>query len=308
MMGIFLWRNIFLGGFFMKKLLLVSVLSLFFVLSFSVTLVDDLGRVVEFETSVERIVSAAPVVSDYLVHLESQDRVVGVTDWDVHIETEKIGNVFPLNMEKIISLEPDVVFLTGGFQEPEVKKLEDFGIKTFVVNPTSLNDIPQVVQKLGIILEKTELAQNISSNFRKTISDIGKKTSLWKDKPRVFYAMISVQNISEIWTTGTGSFLNEAISVAGGLNVAAPLTGNNGWLAVGPEYILKENPDIIIVPSYFTGDNSLVDTINRTEQFSSLKAVKENNILTINNDKASQASPSILDIIENMYEYFKEKK
>jgi iron complex transport system substrate-binding protein len=120
--------------------------------------------------------------------------------------------------------------------------------------------------------------------------------------------MISVQNISEIWTTGTGSFLNEAISVAGGLNVAAPLTGNNGWLAVGPEYILKENPDIIIVPSYFTGDNSLVDTINRTEQFSSLKAVKENNILTINNDKASQASPSILDIIENMYEYFKEKK
>jgi iron complex transport system substrate-binding protein len=51
-----------------------------------------------------------------------------------------------------------------------------------------------------------------------------------------------------------------------------------------------------------------VDTINRTEQFSSLKAVKENDILTINNDKASQASPSILDIIENMYEYFKEKK
>jgi len=292
----------------MKKLLLVSILSLFFVLSFSITLVDDLGRVVEFESPVERIVSAAPLVSDYLVHLKSEDKVVGVTDWDVHIEAEKIGNVYPLNMEKIISLNPDVVFLTGGFQEPEVERLEEFGIKTFVVNPTSLNDIPQVVQKLGIILEKRNLAQNISADFRKTISDIGKETSLWKDKPRVFYAMISVQNISEIWTTGTGSFLNEAISLAGGLNVAAPLTGNNGWLSVGPEYLLKENPDIIIVPSYFTGDNSLVDTINRTEQFSSLKAVKNENILTINNDKASQASPSILDVIEKMYEYFKETK
>jgi iron complex transport system substrate-binding protein len=306
--GDFLWRNIFLGGFFMKKFLLVSVLSLFFVLSFSVTLVDDLGRVVEFEDSVERIVSAAPVVSDYIVHLESENKVVGVTDWDVHIEAEKIGNVFPLNMEKILSLNPDVVFLTGGFQEPEVKKLEDLGIKAFVVNPTSLNDIPQVVQKLGIILDKKDLSQKISSDFRKNISDIAKKTSLWKDKPRVFYAMISVQNISEIWTTGTGSFLNEAISVAGGLNVAAPLTGNNGWLSVGPEFILKENPDIIIVPSYFIGDNSLIDTIKRTEQFSSLKAVKNNNILTINNEKASQASPSILDIIEKMYDYFKEKK
>jgi len=292
----------------MKKLLLLSILSLFFVLSFSITLVDDLGRVVEFESPVERIVSAAPLVSDYLVHLKSEDKVVGVTDWDVHIEAEKIGNVYPLNMEKIISLNPDVVFLTGGFQEPEVERLEEFGIKTFVVNPTSLNDIPQVVQKLGIILEKRNLAQNISADFRKTISDIGKETSLWKDKPRVFYAMISVQNISEIWTTGTGSFLNEAISLAGGLNVAAPLTGNNGWLSVGPEYLLKENPDIIIVPSYFTGDNSLVDTINRTEQFSSLKAVKNENILTINNDKASQASPSILDVIEKMYEYFKETK
>jgi len=292
----------------MKRLILVSVLVLMFSFSFALTLVDDLGRVVEFNDPIEKIVSAAPVVSDYLVHLESQNKVVGVTDWDVHIDTEKIGNVFPLNMEKIISLEPDVVFLTGGFQEPEAEKLEEFGIKTFVINPTSINDIPKTIQQLGIILNKKELSQEIKTNFRKTIKDIGQKTSLWSNKPRVFYAMISAQNISEIWTTGTGSFLNEAISIAGGQNVAAPMTGNNGWLSVGPEYILKEDPEIIIVPSYFVGDKSLVDTIKRTEQFSDLKAVQNNNIMTINNDKASQASPSIIDVIDEMYNYFKEYK
>lgn len=292
----------------MKRFIFISLLVLLFSLSFSITLVDDLGRVVEFDKPINRIVSAAPVVSDYLVHLDSTDKVVGVTDWDIHINTEKIGNVFPLNMEKIVSLNPDIVFLTGGFQEPEVSKLEDFGIKTFVINPTSINDIPKTIQKLGLILNKTELSQKLSKNFRDKINDLGKKTSTWSNKPRVFYAMISVQNISEIWTTGTGSFLNEAISIAGGQNVAAPLTGNNGWLAVGPEYVLKENPDIIIVPSYFSGDKSLVDTINKTEQFNDIKAVKNGNILTINNDKASQASPSIIDIIEEMYNYFKEKK
>ncbi|MGM0640021.1 MAG: ABC transporter substrate-binding protein [Thermotogota bacterium] len=292
----------------MKKLILFGVLVLLFSFSFALTLVDDLGRVVEFDEKIGKIISAAPVVSDYLVHLDSQDKVVGVTDWDVHIEAEKIGNVFPLNMEKIISLQPDVVFLTGGFQEPEVKKLEEFGIKAFVVNPTSINDIPKTVQQLGIILDKKELSQEVTNDFRNTIKDMGQKTSTWKNKPRVFYAMISAQNISEIWTTGTGSFFNEAISIAGGQNVAAPMTGNNGWLSVGPEYILKEDPEIIIVPSYFVGDNSLVETINRTEQFSDLQAVQNNNIMTVNNDKASQASPSLLDVIEEMYNYFKEFK
>lgn len=294
----------------MKKLflavLLVLALSVF---AFQpVTLVDDLGRVVTFNKEVERIVVAAPAISDFIVKLGSKDKVVGVTDFDSYItDVEKIGNMVPLNVEKIVSLNPDVVLLTGGFQEGEVSKLEKFGIKTFVVNPTTLNEVFRDLSLVGVILGKDKTAQDYSQKLRARMLNIAKNTFAWKEKPRVIY-LSAYGSVSQMWTCGTGSYLNEIIAYAGGINVTAPYTGNNGWFAIGPEFVVKENPDIILVPAYYPGDKGAYDLIMKAEQFKDVKAVKEGKVFIIDGNKASLPNTGLIDLLGEINQLFSENK
>jgi len=277
------------------------------VLSAEYLLVDDLGRLVSFEGEVNRVISAAPAVSDYIKYLGLEDKVVGVTDWDINIDAEKIGNLVPLNLEKIVSLRPNVVFLTGGFQEPEISRLERYNIKSLVINPVSFNDIYREIVIIGSILGEREHAQALSNELRQSVLSIAKNSFTWKDKPTVLYLMVQ-NNVSEIWTAGTGSYINELIAYAGGLNLAAPYTGNNGFLLVGPEFVVAQNPDIIIVSSYYEGDETSKNTILNAEQFKNVKAVKEGKIVMVDGNKMHQASPSLIDILEQLYEYFGENR
>mgnify|MGYP001446321308 CR=1 FL=1 len=92
-----------------KKYLALLLLTVLSVLTFAqLALVDDLGRFVKFDSQVQRVVSAAPLVSDYIKYLGLEGKVVGVTDWDTSLESEKIGDMFPLNIEKIISFEEGI--------------------------------------------------------------------------------------------------------------------------------------------------------------------------------------------------------
>lgn len=290
----------------MKKLFVSLVLILVSVLALSqLSLVDDLGRLVMFEKDVERVVSAAPLVSDYIKHLGLEEKVIGVTDWDTIIQKEKIGNLIPLNIEKIVSLNPDLVFVSGGFQEPEVKRLEQHNIKTFVINPTNFNDIYRELIIIGTILGEKEKASALSNELREKVLNIAKETFTWTKKPRVLYLMVQ-NNIAELWTAGTGSYINELISYAGGLNLAASYTGNNGFLQVGPEFVVSQNPDIIIVDSYYEGDENAKNIIMNAPQFQNVKAVKEGRIIMVDGNKMSLASPSLIEILEQLYKYFGE--
>lgn len=293
----------------MKKFLPLLVVFFITAMVFGATFVDDLGRFVTVEENPARIVIAAPAVTGFIEYLGETERIVGVTDWD-HLahksNIEKIGNVVPLNLEKIMSLEPDIVFLTGGFQEPEVAKLERAGLKAFAVNPTSFEEIHRSIAMIGAVLGVPEKGRAAADQFKSAVLDIAKETfSIPMDKkPTVLYTMIS-GDIKDIWTCGTGSFLNQAIAYAGGLNVAAPYTGNDGWLPVGPEFVVMTNPDIILVPYYYEGgQEEAVKIIRNYRPFSSISAVKNDRVIAIDGNLVAHASPSFLDIVVKLNELF----
>ena len=287
-----------------KKYLALLLLTVLSVLTFAqLALVDDLGRFVKFDSQVQRVISAAPLVSDYIKYLGLEGKVVGVTDWDTSLESEKIGDMFPLNVEKIISLNPDVVLLSGGFQEPEVERLERYNIKSFVINPVSFNDIYKTITIIGAILGEPERAVELSNKFRQQYLGIAKNAFLWTKKPTVLYLMVQ-NNVGEMWTAGTGSYINELIAYAGGLNLAAPYSGNNGFFQIGPEFVVAQNPDIIIVDAYFEGDETAKNTLLNAPQLKNVKAIKNGKIVTVDGNKMSQASPSIIDVLSQLNQYF----
>ncbi|MBZ4649307.1 MULTISPECIES: ABC transporter substrate-binding protein [Thermosipho] len=288
----------------MKRLaIFLSVLLTTFI--FALSIVDDAGRLVSFDKIPERIVSAAPSSTKFLVKLGLGENIVGVTDWD-SFNAEKIGNMVPLNIEKIISLNPDIVITFGGFQLPEVQKLEKFGIKALVLNPTTLNDVARDVMLLGNVFGKEQIASEIANKIKQTISDYGVKSSKvpLEKRPKVFFTITVPNNeTKDLWTAGTGSYVNELITYAGGVNICAPYSGNNGWFSVNWEFLTYNDPDIIIVASYISPDET-IKQIKSHEIFKNLKAVKNNKIFVIDGNDISSISPDIVKYLEIFYNFF----
>lgn len=276
------------------------------VLSFGITVVDDAGRIVNISVAPRRVVSAAPNATRYLQALGLESRIVGVTEWDNYKKAENIGNLVPLNIEKIYSLKPDLVIVFGGFQLPEVEKLEKANLNAYVLNPTTLNDIIKAVGQLGAIFNVKTKSDALVKDLTKQMTDMGIKTSkISLDKrPKVFYtATVPDASAKELWTAGTGSYLNDLIAIAGGRNIAAPYTGNNGWLSVSWEWLVQQDPDIIIIGSY--GDEkATLQAVRDHAIMKNLRAVKNNKILVVDGDEISQVAPQTFKYLDIFYNFF----
>lgn len=280
-------------------------------LSYAFTIVDDAGRLVELVDVPESAVIGAPAVTDFMIYLGLEEKIVGVTDWDEYAkvgDVDTIGNLVPINIEKILTLEPDIVFLTGGFQEPEADKLTKYGLDVVVINPNTFEEIYKDIVQIAAIFGENKKGKSLADNFRKKYLDIAKKTHSIpnEQKPTVLYTMITGE-MKEIWTCGTGSFINQVITYAGGVNVAAPYTGNNGWFPINAEFVLQNNPDIILVP-YYSDEKRTVELIKNYPPFESVKAIVKSNVFGFPNSMVAQADPESIKLLELLYNLFCEKE
>ncbi|MGC9772188.1 ABC transporter substrate-binding protein [Fervidobacterium islandicum] len=292
------------SGSFRKIVLAVVLLAS--VLSLAIAVVDDAGRIVNIPMPPRRVVSAAPSATRYLQALGLENRIIGVTAWDSYQKAENIGNMVPLNIEKIYSLRPDLVIMFGGFQFPEVEKLEKAKLTAYVLNANTLTDIIKAVGQLGAIFNVKEKADKLVNQLRQKMTEMGQKTSKipLEKRPTVFFTItVPDDKVKELWTAGTGSYMNELIVIAGGRNIAAPYSGNNGWLSVSWEWLVKEDPDIIIIGAY--GDPKQVEqAVKNHSIMKSLKAVKTGKVFIVDGSEVSQAAPHLFDYLEVFYNFF----
>lgn len=285
--------------------LLVALLSL--ALAYPITIVDDAGRLVTIDRKPERVVCAAPSTTKFLQYLGLEDRIVAVTNWD-NFEAERIGDLFPLNLEKILSLKPDVVFTFGGFQLPEVPKLEQQGLTAVVLNANTIQQILNDLVLVGTIMGVPEKAKKLANDLQEYYLTVAKKAyNVPLDRRvKVVYLMdIPGPDVREVWTCGQGSYLNELITLAGGANIAAAFTGPNGFLPISLEYIVSENPDVLIVANYTPGaEEQIKEKISNHPMLKSLKAVKNKRIYVYDGYMLSLPVPQLIAYIDRFYNDF----
>lgn len=275
-------------------------------LGVAVTIIDDLGRVVEIASAPQRVVVAAPAITDFLVQLSLDDRIVGVTDYDSY-ETERIGQLMPLNREKILSLRPDLVLMGGGFQAPEVEGLDALGLKTVVLNPLRMDDIYRTVQLVSVIFGIPEEGQQLAHELRTTVEDIAKEayTIPLDRRKKVFFAMFHGDEVKDLWTCGYGSLLNELIALAGGVNITGHFPGPSGWLPIAEEFVAKANPDIILLPIYFEGGETVaIKALKQYQPWADVKAIRTENFVLIDGNISSQPNTLLVNLLEELFQSF----
>ncbi|MEP6703654.1 MAG: cobalamin-binding protein, partial [Acidobacteriota bacterium] len=255
---------------------------------------DDLGHEVKVPLKIERAISLAPSLTEMIFAVGAGDRLVGVTTYcNYPAETaaiEKVGDTQTPNIEKIIALRPQIVFVSTASQlEAFSRTLNEQGISVYVTNPRTLDEVFANLQKLGDLFGKHEETESLVSSLSGRAGQVRDQAAggAGKLKPRVF-----VQISKEpLFTIGRESFLTEIVESAGGISTtkdiatAYPKISKETALALDPEVILLSDSD---------------DNRQPSEVFSHSPAVRNGRIYKINADVISRPGPRLVEALEEI--------
>lgn len=254
---------------------------------------DDLGRKIKIPEKVERVVSLAPNLTENIFAVGAGDRLVGVTTFCNYPEDAqkiaKVGDTINPNMEAIIALKPQIVFVSTASQiETFTKQLEAQNITVFVMNPKSLNDVLTNLQQLGDIFGMQGTTGEKLNILQARILEIEENV---QDKPKVkTFVQISKE---PLFTVGKDSFLTEIIERAGGVSVTKDVA--TAYPKLSKETALALNPDVLIL-------SESPDNTEPNEVFKNSNAVKKGKVYKINADLLSRPSPRLIDGLEQLAE------
>lgn len=263
---------------------------------FAETFLDDMDRSVEVKAQPSRIVSLAPHITEILFDLGLGKKIVGVTQYSDYPEEaknkERVGSYVKLNLEKIISLSPDLVLATAdGNPKAVVDRLTDIGIPVYVVNAKKIGDIYGNVRSIGKVTGKSKEANAIARKLEKRINAaVGKVKGLVR--PRVFIQL----GYSPLYTAGKNTFVDDLITLAGGLNIA----GNEKirYPVYSMEALLKREPEVVF--SVLMGSEVDIKTDSFWKRWSTLPAVRDGRIYYVDPDIVNRPSPRIAEGLEFM--------
>jgi len=257
----------------------------------AITVTDDRGQNVTFETHPQRIVSLGASFTEVLFTIGADDQVVGVDKYSDYppaaLNKTNVGSGYTINPEAVMALDPDCVIIWSYCTE-SITTLEGLDVPVLAFYPGSVDDIMAVIDCLGEVTGKTSEAGNLVSGMRQIIDGISDalQNLTQEERPKVYFELKSGK------TVGSGTITNELIGMAGGLNIYGNATTT--YPQPSSEYIIAENPDIIIVEDQSPKTNG--DIVSQ-EGWDSINAVHDNLIYRINKDLNS-CTPRVVEALQ----------
>lgn len=287
---------------FSQLLIVVLMISITACTNKNITMKDREGNEFTSPDSIERIVSTAPSNTEILVELGLSDNLILVDDYSVGIEglSENIETMdfFNLNAEEIMSMEPDLIVVSGysitGDEDP-YKVFSEAGI-TVVYIPVSntINDIYEDIIFLGNLTDTSDKANEIVDNMKSEIESIKSIGSEIQDRKSVYF---EIGSGGQLYTFGNGTFLNEIIELVGANNI---FNDEEGWIAVSEEAVITKNPDVILtnVPDY--NGASAIDDIKSRVGWENINAIKSGDVYGIDSNSSSRGTHNIIIALKEM--------
>ena len=264
------------------------------------TLKDDLDFPFFITSPPQRIISLAPNITEILFDLDLGEKVVGVTRYcdfpEKALKKEKIGGLVDPNLEKIISLKPDLIIGFRGNPLRIIRRLRSLHLPVFVLEMgTNLETVFIIIEKIGIITQEEKKAEILVESLKKRYNTTQTKLRSVQHEPRVF---LSIHGTG-LWTCGKGSFLNDLVVKARGVNIAGNIPRK--WLHYNREQLIHDNPEVIITLSKSRAEFSKVkDWIKNEAHLRGIKAIETDRIYFLDENLATRPGPRLIDALEEL--------
>lgn len=270
--------------------------------AFPVTIKDATDEDVAIEAKPEKIVSLIPSNTEIAFALGLGDEIVGVNDFDNYpeeaLEKEKIGGM-DFNVEKIISLQPDLVLAHGGTamgsSAAGLQQIRDAGITVLVVNDaTNFDTVYDSIEMIGKATGKVEESGTLVADMKADIEEVKSKVSSIKaeDKKSVY---VEISESPDIMAAGKNTFIDEILTTVQANNIIT----EEGWPKIDQEAVIASNPEVILTTYGFYVEDPVGQVTSR-EGWQDINAVKNKQVVDVHSDKVTRPGPRLVEGVEEV--------
>jgi len=249
---------------------------------------DDLGREVILEKKPERIVVTSASFLEPLHEVGGE--VVGRPDSrtkmpDYAKDKASVGKVYQIDVEKVLSCEPDLVIINKGMNEKLVDTLEASGIKTLVVDMKSYADVKREVALFAQLTGEKSKGEALISSMDKKIQSV--KEKIPQEKRRVSIIHSTNQGLT---VQLSGSIAGSIAEMLGWENVAGnmtPLEKDPDSAPYSLETMVEKNPELLFVTSMGKLEEikaSMDATMAENPAWQSVEAVRQGKVYYLPQD------------------------
>jgi iron complex transport system substrate-binding protein len=248
-----------------------------------------------------RIVSLSPTATEDLYGVGAGAQVVAVdadSDYPAGAPVTKLSGLTP-NIEAIAKYSPSLVVAdenTGGL----VSGLAKLNIPV-LIEPAATTlagaygQISQIGQATGHLAQAEQLVTSMKTQIAATVKQAGSShpdlTYYWELSANPYYSVAS------------STFIGQVVSLFGLKNIAdaADKASDGGYPELTEEYIVKAQPEII-----FLADNQPLDggqtvaIVSRRAGWSLIPAVKNHEVIALNDDIASRWGPRLPQLVSEI--------
>ena len=241
-----------------------------------------------------RIVVLDPATVEMIYMLGAEDKIVGVANlerskvWPEEkvAKLESVGTFIKPSLERIITLKPDLVITSALTDDNLNNGLKSNNIEAKRIQANSIEEIFTNFMEVAKMLGKENEANKIIAEKRAKLEEIKKMAT--GNKKGLF-----VMSASPLMVFGNDNLPNDIMKLLNIKNIAENQKGRNP--IVTPEFIMKENPDIIITllpnPAQIVATNPQLKNVN---------AIKNSKFIVVNSSQILRGSPRTIDQIEEI--------
>ena len=241
-----------------------------------------------------RIVVLDPATVEMIYMLGAEDKIVGVANlerskvWpeEKFAKLESVGTFIKPSLERIITLKPDLVITSALTDDNLNNGLKSNNIEAKRIQANSIEEIFTNFLEVAKMIGKENEANKIIAEKKAKLEEIKKMAT--GNKKGLF-----VMSASPLMVFGNDNLPNDIMKLLNIKNIAENQKGRNP--IVTPEFIIKENPDIII--TLLPNPTQIVAT---NPQLKNVNAIKNSKFIVVNSSQILRGSPRTIDQIEEI--------
>lgn len=255
------------------------------------TFTDDYGKEVVVPTDPRRIVSASPAITEIMFALGADNLLVGRTEYcnypTAALSIENIGGITNLNVEKILSLNPDLVICSSMIPEKATSQLAEMGVPVVcILEQNHFDGLFDNIAKVGRLVNKAPCADSLNAQLKNQLKGIENQH---QPHATVYYA-VGYGKVGN-FTAGGNTFINDILTQAGLQNVAADI---EGW-EISLEALMNSDPDYVVIRREDSA------AFCQMVPYTDLRAVKNQHVIGIESGMIDLQVPRNIEAIKYLY-------
>ncbi len=280
--------------------------------AYPLEVVDGLGGRVTIRQAPARIASLTLMTDEILLDMVGPERLVAVTtmadDPGISNIAGRVGRGparLALNVERLVALAPDLVFLASWSDADSVRQLRDAGLAVYRVgSPRSIAEVERTITDIGRVVGAPEQAQALVRGMDERLARVAARVEGLEPEQRVRVLDYDLSGSS----FGTGSSWDDIVRRAGCVNAADGLaTDAWGEASLSQEKLIELDPDVIVLPGWRwedpQGARRAYEAFVRDPAFRVLEAVRGGRVLLADERHRLATSQYVAGAVEDLAKF-----